>query len=75
MLGKFTIPEHIILKENSLSLNSDASLYADKFSVEEGWGTHWDPLGYGGNFGVSSRAPRVCRPDLVNRRLGKFNKQ
>jgi hypothetical protein len=72
---KSLAPEHFILKRNNLITNSDASLWADCFSVEEGGGIVVNFLGYGTAISVCTKVEKVSRPELVSRKQRKFNKQ
>jgi hypothetical protein len=68
-------PEHFILKRNNLITNSNASLWADAFSIEEGGGVQIDYMGYGTNLSVCAEVEKVSKPELVSRHQRRFNKQ
>jgi hypothetical protein len=73
---KSLFPEHFILKRNNLITNSDVSAWADLFSVEEGGGIQIDYLGYGNALSVCAEVEKkVSKPELVNRKQQRFNKQ
>lgn len=72
---KILIPEHVLLGPRSLSLNTYASVFADKISVEEGWGMQGNDEGYGCNFSVSNHTGLICNTKRVNSFRKKFNRQ
>ena len=72
---KSLFPEHFILKRNNLITNTNVSLWADAFSVEEGGGLLVDYLGYGFSLSVCTKVEKVSKPELASRLQRKFNKQ
>lgn len=66
-----SIPEHYILKPNSLKMNTKISLYADFFSVEEGGGYKL----FGTEKSICNLVIKACNPVFVNRRINSFDKQ
>lgn len=72
---KSLFSEHFIFKRNNLITNSDASLYADLFSVEEGGGIQINYLGYSSAISVCSKVEKVCKPELLSKFIRRFNKQ